>query len=75
MPESGSDLQDSNQRYPRQLYWDEIVKHCAAPAIHFEDYPELSKFECPDGGHLDYRDALEFTKNLAGVIKELDCLP
>ena len=71
MPESGEHWTESSRRYPKELYWDKFAKRCPAPTIHFIDYPELSKFECPDGSHLDYQDAMEFTKNLSHVIKEL----
>ena len=70
MPQSGEHWKQCARIYPRELYWDEIARRCGAPAIHFTDHPELSKFECPEGSHLDYEDALEFTKNLGSVIKK-----
>ena len=75
MPETGELWNASSRRYPKDLYWDEFARRCNAPAIHFTDFPELSKFECPDGAHLDYPDAMEFTKNLSDIIKEHGYLP
>jgi len=75
LPESGEHWDLSAEIYPKEIYWDEFAKRCGAESIHFVDYPELSKFECPEGSHLDYEDAKEFTKNLAGIVKKLDCLP
>ena len=75
MPESGDHWADSIKQYPKEIYWRAFAENCGAPAIHFADYPELAKFECPEGSHLGHKDALEFTRNLSSIIRELDILP
>lgn len=55
-------------RYPRQQFWDKLTKTTSATSIHFKDYPALSRFELPDGSHLDYRDAIPFTEALSRLI-------
>jgi hypothetical protein len=35
-----------------------------APGIHFEDFPELASFDCPEWSHLSAGDSVEFTKRL-----------
>ena len=45
------------------------------PAIHFEDYPGLSGYDCPDGSHLDVRDARKFTRALVRILRVKNRLP
>ena len=68
MPTSGSVRQIEESRLPRARYWDVLAARTRAVTIHFADDPSL-QFECPEGSHLDYRDAREFTKALAVVLK------
>jgi len=67
-PTSGTLWELQNQRYPRAQYWDVLGPETGAFTIHFKDYPELARFECPDGSHLDYRDAVPFTHALGGLV-------
>ena len=70
-PTSGGIWELEETRYPRQQYWDVFAAEVRARTIHFNDYPSLSQFECPDGSHLDYRDTAAFTKALAEVLVEI----
>ena len=54
-----------NQLTPRSAFWDRLLKETAAPGVHFEDYPELVSFDCPEWSHLSAGDSVEFTKRLA----------
>jgi len=69
MPSSDLHRQLERDLSPRELYWDALVRATGAPAIHFEDWPELRGFHCPDGSHLDAADAPSFTRALAGRIR------
>lgn len=69
-PSSGVVRQLENEKWPRQKYWDVLAANTRAESIHFEDYPSLSKFNCPDGSHLDVLDAKEFTRSLADILME-----
>jgi hypothetical protein len=53
-----------DQLTPRARTWDPLTKATQAPAIHFEDYPELAAFNCPEWSHLSAADSVEFTKRL-----------
>ena len=55
----------AEQAYPKARFWDMLARFTSATTIHFEEVPSLSGFECPEGSHLDYRDAIVFTKALA----------
>jgi hypothetical protein len=61
----------SLSRHPREDYWDRLSQLTGVETLHFQDYPELSGFECGDHcDHLDASDAPAFTKGLAEVLKE-----
>ena len=59
-----------NRTYPRDIFWNELEKR-HPNTIHFLDYPSLSKYDLPDGSHLDYRDKKSFTKALMKIILEM----
>src|SRR5204862_230838 len=40
------------------------VPQTGAPGIYYEDYPELSGFNCPAWSHLSAGDSVEFSKRL-----------
>ncbi len=73
-PSTGMVRQLENQTWPREKYWDNLVANTRAGAIHFEDYPSLSEFDCPDGSHLDMRDAKIFTRSLAEILLKYEWL-
>lgn len=65
MVSSGSVRNIEDTRYPRERYWDRLLQRTGGKGITFEDVPALSRFECPEGSHLDYRSAPEYTRLLA----------
>jgi hypothetical protein len=70
LPSTGTVRLLEDQTWPRDKYWDVLAANTRAGAIHFEDYPSLSIFDCPDGSHLDVRDAVKFTRSLAEILLE-----
>ncbi len=69
---STSELRDIENKYtPRADYWDRILQITAASGIHFEDYTELSGFDCPEWSHLSKQDAAEFTRRLMPLFQDL----
>jgi hypothetical protein len=52
------------QRTPRAKFWDRMLAETGAPGVHFEDYPALSKYSCPEWSHLTAEDASKFTADL-----------
>lgn len=50
--------------FPKQQYWDQFAASTSAKTIHYQDYPALTGFDCPDGSHLDQRAAPQFTHAL-----------
>ncbi len=64
LPSCDAILELEEKTWPRRKYWDRFAAEISARTVHFADYPELSGFDCPDGSHLDYRDAKLFTRSL-----------
>jgi hypothetical protein len=60
-----------NKHTPRPQIWDRLLQNTAAPGIHFEDYPQLSGFDCPEWSHLNKKDATEFTRRLIPLFKKI----
>lgn len=68
-PHSGWVKEMETMATPRGPTWDRMLKETGAPGIHFEDYPELAGFDCPEWSHLSGPDSVEFSKRLAPHLK------
>jgi hypothetical protein len=51
-PNSGDLKKLEDRETPRAGIWDRMIKETGAPGIYYEDYPELSGFNCPEWSHL-----------------------
>ena len=52
------------------MYWDRLLRDTHTPGIHFQDYPALAHFQCPEWSHLTPRDAAAFTQALVPIIEQ-----
>lgn len=52
----------------RDKFWQYLVDKAQVPAYHFEDYPELNQYFCPEWSHLSHPDAQTFTKDLTQIL-------
>ncbi|MBA2250194.1 MAG: hypothetical protein H0W12_08375 [Chitinophagaceae bacterium] len=68
-PSSGPYLAGKKMGFPRQKYWDRLLATTGCPGIHFEDYPAIAHFQCPEFSHLKTSDAIVFTKNLINILE------
>jgi hypothetical protein len=71
LPSTGELRALENKYTPRPKVWDRLLQTTVAPGIHFEDYPQLNGFDCPEWSHLNKRDATEFTRRLIPLFKEI----
>jgi hypothetical protein len=55
--------------YPPSQYWHALAERTHAVTVNYADYPELSKFDCPDESHIAGKDVPEFTRSLATIIQ------
>ena len=68
MPSSGKVREIEAATWPKARYWDVFADMISEPTIHFEDFMELRRFNCPDGSHLDVADAEKFTRQLLKIL-------
>jgi hypothetical protein len=64
LPFTGDYAEKEHALAPRAAYWDVLVARTHAVGLHFEDVPGMEGYACPDGCHLDSRDAPRFTRAL-----------
>jgi hypothetical protein len=69
-PSSDKLREMENQLSPRPVFWEAILARTGAPGIHFEDYPGLSEFKCPEWSHLRSEDADIFSERLMPILAE-----
>jgi hypothetical protein len=69
-PSSGPFLMGEKMGYPRAQYWDRLLTVTGCPGIHFEDYPAIAHFECPEFSHLRPSDAVIFTSNIVDILQK-----
>ncbi len=69
-PSSGGFLAGENMGYPREKYWEPLLKLTGSQGVHFADYPELDHFDCPEFSHLSQQDAVLFTRTFIKILRE-----
>lgn len=70
MPSADPILEAEKKSFPREKYWDRLLSETKSDGIHYEDYPELSKYKCLDWSHLTPADARTFTADLMKIIED-----
>jgi len=63
------------ETFPREQFWDVFAENISAPAVHFQDVPELAAMETAEGSHLYRDDAVIFSRVIARELKALGVLP
>ncbi len=69
-PSSGPFLMGERMGFPRQQYFDRILAETNCPGIHFEDYPAVAHFQCPEFSHLKPADAIVWTTNFVNILEK-----
>jgi hypothetical protein len=69
-PVTGELKKLEDEQTPRQRTWDRLVTETGVPGIYFEDFAELSSFDCPEWSHLSAGDSVEFTKRLVPHLRQ-----
>ncbi len=73
-PSSGEHWLLDQVSYPKELYWDRLMKLTPAQSVHFYDVPGMRDFELPDSSHLDLRDRDAFTHLLLNELQRMKIL-
>ncbi|MBV9008689.1 MAG: hypothetical protein JO354_05895 [Verrucomicrobia bacterium] len=69
-PVSGALKRLEDEQTPRAKTWDPLLQETGARGIYFEDFPELSGFQCPEFSHLSAADSVEFTRRLVPHLRD-----
>ena len=68
-PSTGTYRSYEAEAYPRAKFWDRLLLETNCPGIHFEDYPALQGFDCPEWSHLLPDDAKVYTKEFVTILQ------
>lgn len=75
-PSGGEVRELEDGHFPRARYWDALAARTkAAAVIRSDDVPALAGYVCPDGSHLDYRDAVPYTERLVAELRARGVFP
>ena len=69
-PSSGPFLMGEKMGFPREKYWERLLTVTNCQGIHFEDFPAIAHFQCPEFSHLQPSDAILFTKSLIDILQK-----
>jgi hypothetical protein len=69
-PSSGGYYQGESKAFPRDKFWDRLLKETNCPGAHFKDYPAIANFDCPEFSHLKRSDAVLFTKHFFEILSQ-----
>jgi hypothetical protein len=69
-PSSGPFLEAEKKYYPREKYWDVLLKFTNTQGVHFADYAAIANLDCPEWSHLSSKDAITFTETLVAALQQ-----
>lgn len=69
-PSSGPIWAGEKEAFPRELYWERLLAYTNTPGVHFEDYAQTAKFDCPEWSHLAPADAITYTYHLINTLQQ-----
>jgi hypothetical protein len=69
-PSSGPMLAMEKAGFPRERFWNKLIAATGCEGIHFEDYPSLANFQCPEWSHLSLSQARQFTIAFIQILQE-----
>jgi hypothetical protein len=69
-PVTGEYLEHEPKLWPREQYWDELLKRSGAKGYHYDDYPETKDMIPPEWSHLNRRDSDIYTRTLIKLLQQ-----
>ncbi len=68
MPYGGGYTPVEDLGFPRERFWDRLVKETESVGVSWRDYPALQGYELPEWSHLSAREATRFTRALVPIV-------
>jgi len=69
-PSNGFFLDAEHHMYPREAYWDRLLKETGCQGFYYADDPVTAKLVCPELSHLTPKDAVTYTTALVSLLKQ-----
>ncbi|TDH26465.1 hypothetical protein EXU57_10230 [Segetibacter sp. 3557_3] len=69
-PSSGPMLAMEKMAFPKERFWNKLLAATGCRGIHFEDYPQIAHFQCPEFSHLSVPQAKTFTEAFINILRE-----
>jgi len=69
-PSSGPFWMGEQMGYPREKYWDAMIRFAGVEGLHFKDDPQTAEMICPEWSHLSPKGAVDYTHHLVRLLKE-----
>lgn len=69
-PSNGFFLMAEQHMYPREAYWDRLLKATGCKGFYYADNAITAKLECPEFSHLTPKDAVTYTTTLVSLLKQ-----
>lgn len=73
-PVTGGYLENEPRLFPREKYWDRLVREANSVGYHFMDYEETKNMQPPEWSHLNRREADLYTKTLIKLLRKDELL-
>lgn len=69
-PSSGPMEKGEQEKYPREKYWEQLLKLTHSEGIHYKDNALTAQMVCPEWSHLSPSDVMIYTHVLAKELRE-----
>lgn len=69
-PSTGPVWQAEQIAFPRNEFWDALLRFTECDGIHFKDNPAIENYNCPEWSHLTPADAIPFTESLVDILNK-----
>ena len=63
-------LKTEGKLFPRESYWNELIKQSDCPGYHFADYPSTKDMVPPEWSHLNRKDSDTYTRTIIQLLKQ-----
>lgn len=69
-PVTGGYLENEPRLFPREAYWDRLLRETDCPGYHFMDHPDTKGMIPPEWSHLNRKDADLYTKTIIHQLRQ-----
>lgn len=67
-PSSGPFYDIEQKVFDKSVFWETLLTETNSKGFYFNDYPSISRFECPEWSHLSPAQAVQFTREFIRIL-------